>query len=163
MDVPGHNYSLCNMPCGWPVTGKSRYNELPRHWQNVFVLTMVIGFVFIHFTIIEMKTIIRYSGVFVTQGLTRALYRGSTGVDWSPLQPAYRSSQLSLDTVEINVDGVSRHGGKFPVFFFLNSKTLELVWLKERKGWLREFSPTKTEWRDHFWDTPETGTKQVRK
>jgi len=44
-----------------------QYN-VPRDWQNVFVITGVryIGFFSIHFTITGLKNMVRYTGVFVT-------------------------------------------------------------------------------------------------
>ena len=40
----------------------TRYNKVPREWQNVFV---ILGFFSIHFTITGLKNMVHYTGVFV--------------------------------------------------------------------------------------------------
>ena len=49
------------------TTVEPGFNELPRDWQNVFVITGVrfIGFFSIHFTITGLKNMDRYTEDFV--------------------------------------------------------------------------------------------------
>ena len=47
-----------------------RYNQRPRDWQNMFVISR---YFFIYFTIIGVRKIVRYTEVFVRRA---SLYRG---------------------------------------------------------------------------------------
>ena len=50
-----------------PDTVEPQYNEVPRDWQNVFVITEIryIGVLSIYFTITGLKNMILCTGVFV--------------------------------------------------------------------------------------------------